>query len=712
MNRLLKYKFLIAFFAVTSFIVSCTEENEDSADAVTAGFTYTIDAETGTVTFLNTSENATTYSWDFGDETSSRLKDPVKMYSANGTYNVLLTASNEAGRSDVESADIVIEVVIPDTEAPVITLLGDAVVSINVGDTFTDPGATANDNADGDLTSAIVVTGTVDTDTEGSYKLDYNVSDAAGNAAATVSRTVNVGTSGGGSCVAETEETLSANGFNWTFQTDPTANVINDGGNFSWIDNPDADNAINTSCKVGQITKTGANPWDNTQLVIDSKIDFNTYAGFKIKVWSGKANTKVLIKLEDKDVSGTNAEVEASMTKTSEWEELTVPFDAAQSGKFDRIVLFFDLNGNNTDTYYFDDLMLYTRSGGGGGNENCIAETTETLSATGFNWTFQTDPTASVINDGGNFSWIDNPDFDNSVNGSCKVGQITKTGANPWDNTQYVVDSKIDFNAYGGFKVKVWSGKADTKVLLKLEDKDAPGTNKEVPASMTKTSEWEELTFSFDAGDAGKFDRIVLFFDLNANNTDTYYFDDLMLYTRTGGGGGGGGDCPEPPAGQIVINGDFETGNDCGWGLFANGGVTEIDNTMSNGGGSYSLKIAANGPGNPGAKQERIGVGTIQAGNTIRLAFDHIGSTGGEGGVFNVLLFVERAEGETGDPITHVFDPRPNLSDTWSRFNATYTIPAGASVSGGVSFLIESVCGGAAGCTVSANIDNVSLTID
>jgi len=55
----------------------------------------------------------------------------------------------------------------------------------------TDPGATATDDIDGDLTAAIVVTGAVDTATEGLYTLTYTATDAAGNSA-NVSRVVTV----------------------------------------------------------------------------------------------------------------------------------------------------------------------------------------------------------------------------------------------------------------------------------------------------------------------------------------------------------------------------------------------------------------------------------------------------------------------------------------------------------------------------------------
>ena len=68
-----------------------------------------------------------------------------------------------------------------DTSAPVVTLTGEAAVQINVGDTFTDPGATATDDIDGDLTSKIVETGAVDTSTAGLYTLTYSATDSAGN---------------------------------------------------------------------------------------------------------------------------------------------------------------------------------------------------------------------------------------------------------------------------------------------------------------------------------------------------------------------------------------------------------------------------------------------------------------------------------------------------------------------------------------------------
>ena len=80
-----------------------------------------------------------------------------------------------------------------DTEAPVITLNGDANVVLIIDDvsTWQDPGATATDNVDGDLTSGITTTGTVN-EAIGTYTIDYDVTDSAGNQANTVTRTVEV----------------------------------------------------------------------------------------------------------------------------------------------------------------------------------------------------------------------------------------------------------------------------------------------------------------------------------------------------------------------------------------------------------------------------------------------------------------------------------------------------------------------------------------
>ncbi len=82
----------------------------------------------------------------------------------------------------------------PDTTAPIITLSGNATENVTQGAVYTDAGAMANDDVDGDISANITVGGdTVDTSTSGSYTITYNVSDASGNAATEVTREVVVG---------------------------------------------------------------------------------------------------------------------------------------------------------------------------------------------------------------------------------------------------------------------------------------------------------------------------------------------------------------------------------------------------------------------------------------------------------------------------------------------------------------------------------------
>ncbi|MCF6325557.1 MAG: DUF5011 domain-containing protein [Gammaproteobacteria bacterium] len=80
----------------------------------------------------------------------------------------------------------------PDTTAPVITLTGDNPQTIIVGTAYTELGATATDDVDGDITTVMSDAAAVNTDVIGSYEVTYNVSDKEGNAAVQVIRIVNV----------------------------------------------------------------------------------------------------------------------------------------------------------------------------------------------------------------------------------------------------------------------------------------------------------------------------------------------------------------------------------------------------------------------------------------------------------------------------------------------------------------------------------------
>lgn len=98
---------LIALLAIT-VISSCKKDDDDPKKEVIAGFTYSIDAENSLkVTFTSTSQNATSLSWDFDDETTSTETNPVHTFTAAGVYKVKLTATGDGG-SDIVSQDVTV----------------------------------------------------------------------------------------------------------------------------------------------------------------------------------------------------------------------------------------------------------------------------------------------------------------------------------------------------------------------------------------------------------------------------------------------------------------------------------------------------------------------------------------------------------------------------------------------------------------------------
>ncbi len=122
-----------------------------------------------------------------GDLTSSIAVSGAVDTSSVGTYTLTYTVEDSTGNTS--TIDRIIVVV--DNSAPVITLNGSDTVSLTVGETWTDPGATATDNVDGDLTSSITVSGTVDVNSVGTYSVSYIVFDTAGNSSS-INRTVYV----------------------------------------------------------------------------------------------------------------------------------------------------------------------------------------------------------------------------------------------------------------------------------------------------------------------------------------------------------------------------------------------------------------------------------------------------------------------------------------------------------------------------------------
>lgn len=94
------------------------------------------------------------------------------------------------GTGDANESDSNVNENTPDITAPIITLSGDNPITLKVGDTYSEAGATAKDDVDASV--AVDISGTVDVSTPGTYNIKYNAKDVAGNPATEITRTVTV----------------------------------------------------------------------------------------------------------------------------------------------------------------------------------------------------------------------------------------------------------------------------------------------------------------------------------------------------------------------------------------------------------------------------------------------------------------------------------------------------------------------------------------
>jgi predicted outer membrane repeat protein len=81
-----------------------------ATEAPSANFTSNVTNGTGplSVQFNDTSTgNPTSWNWDFGDNNTSTEQNPTHTYTSEGTYSVILTATNAAGNSTVTQTNLI-----------------------------------------------------------------------------------------------------------------------------------------------------------------------------------------------------------------------------------------------------------------------------------------------------------------------------------------------------------------------------------------------------------------------------------------------------------------------------------------------------------------------------------------------------------------------------------------------------------------------------
>ena len=241
-----------------------------------------------------------------------------------GSYTLTYTAVDNSGNQ--ATATRTVNVV--DTTAPVITLVGDSQVNLEVGSTYTDAGATASDNYDGDISSQIVVVNNVDVNMLGSYTVTYSVSDSSSNAASVVTRTVNV-----------------------VDQTAPTITILGD--------NPVTIEAGSTYTDAGATATDNYNNDVTSSITASSTVDSNTIGSYTVTYTvsdaSGNQATAVrTVIVEDSTpptiaLIGSNpVTVEAGSTYTDAGATATDAYDGDLTSS---ITTTSDVDVNNVGTY-------------------------------------------------------------------------------------------------------------------------------------------------------------------------------------------------------------------------------------------------------------------------------------------------------------------------------------------------------------------------
>ena len=133
----------------------------------------TLNGEKDTYVCPNTKykdEGAKAYD-NYDKDITSKIKSEQKEDS------VVYTVSD----SSKNTASITRKLIYEDKTAPEIKLNGGEEIYISVGESFNDPGYSANDNCDGDITSKVKASGSVNANEQGSYELVYTVEDSNQN---------------------------------------------------------------------------------------------------------------------------------------------------------------------------------------------------------------------------------------------------------------------------------------------------------------------------------------------------------------------------------------------------------------------------------------------------------------------------------------------------------------------------------------------------
>ncbi|MCR9226002.1 MAG: hypothetical protein NXH90_01085 [Flavobacteriaceae bacterium] len=320
-----------------------------------------------------------------------------------------------------------------------------------------------------------------------------------------------------------------------------------------YIENPDP-SGINTSETVVEYTQTAdIEPWAGFFFDLASKVDFTEMQTVKIKVYSPAADQIVLMKFEDKTDDSIAKEVQATTTVANEWEELSFVFSPSDSDKFDRMILFFDFNGEKSaeTIHYFDDIVM---SEGGE-----VEEPVETGEPTAPAPDPTIDPTqvislfsdvyTTVAVDTWRTDWSNATLEDIEIGGNAvkKYSELNFVGVETTSST-------IDASGMTHFRTDIWTGDA-TEFKIKLVDFGADGAfeggddvEHELTFEAPAQQEWVTLDIPLSdfTGLTTKEHIAQLIFVGAPSGANTVYVDNVLFYNEAGISNAPTAGAPEP----------------------------------------------------------------------------------------------------------------------------------------------------------------------
>ena len=341
------------------------------------------------------------------------------------------------------------------------------------------------------------------------------------------------------------------------------------GGVITKVTNPYI-TGINASNTVGKMVKNAPEVYGGSTIPLGVPINFSANKIFRMKVYSPRANAKVLLKVENLTDGSISAEREVTVGAANTWTDMAFDFSTIDATKsYQKITLIFDLgtvgNGSANFTYYFDDIR----------QTNTLPSNLLTLPVT-----FE-DPAVvyNTIDFGGNATTdaLDPTDNTNHVKSTVKT-----SGAETWAGTTLGsgLSSPVPFSAVNKkMSVRVYSPAAGLPIRLKLEDKTNNTHTVETQTLTTVANAWETIIFDFGNVATGtgtlnlsyNFDLPSIFFNFGTAGTgQTFKWDDMKFITGA--------------AATLGLPLDFESGTlNYAFSDFEGGVVTIINNPQSSG---------------------------------------------------------------------------------------------------------------------------------